>query len=129
MGKMVDMGGHTEYYTSSALFMSSSGVFLITTDGNELIQKKEAELREDKSYYSWVGSYVDLIANTAAKAKIQPKIQLVVTKAERKTIEQIRRAGAKILEMTKKHLEAVDGDITFFLVDEIHITSSKHVTR
>ena len=61
--------------------MSSSGVFLITTDGNQIIQRKEEELTEDKSYYSWVGSYVDLIANTAAKAKIQPKIQLVATKA------------------------------------------------
>ena len=94
-----------------------------------LIQKKEEEITEDKSYYSWVGSYVDLIANTAAKAKIQPKIQLVATKAEPETTEEIRRAGAEILEMTKKHLEAVDGDITFFLVDEMHITSSKHVTR
>ena len=119
----------SEYYTSSALFMSSSGVFLITTDGNELIQREEEELTEDKRYYSWVGSYVDLIANTAAKAKIQPKIQLVATKAEPETTEQIRRAGAKLLEMTKKHLEAVDGDISFFLVDEVHVTSSKKVTR
>ena len=109
--------------------MSSSGVFLITTDGSQIIERKEGELTEDKSYYSWVGSYVDLIANTAAKAKIQPKIQLVATKAEPETTEQIRRAGAKILEITKKHLEAVDGDISFFLVDEVYITSSKNVTR
>ena len=98
--------------------MSSSGVFLITTDGIEII--KEEELKDD-DYYSWVGSYVDLIANTAAKAKIQPKIQLVATKAEPDTTEQIRRVGAKILEMTKKHLEAVDGDICFFLVDEMMV--------
>ena len=31
--------------------------------------------------------------------------------------------------MTKKHLKAVDGDISFFLVDEVHVTSSKKVTR
>ena len=64
----------SEYYTSSALFMSSSGVFLITMDGKEVIQRTEEELTEDKSYYSWVGSYVDLIANTAAMTKIKPKI-------------------------------------------------------
>ena len=48
---------------------------------------------------------------------------------EPETTEQIRRAGARILEMTKKHLRAVDGDISFFLVDEVHVTSSKKVTR
>ena len=116
----------SEYYTSSALFMSSSGVFLITTDGIEIIKEEEVK---DNDYYSWVGSYVDLIANTAAKENIQPKIQLVATKAEPQTTEQIRRAGAKILEMTKKQLKAIDEGISFFLVDEMMITSSKFVTQ
>ena len=70
-----------EYYTSSSLFMSSSGVFLILTDSTELIKRDEKELKED-DYYSWIGSYVDLIANTAAKAKVQPKIQLVASKVQ-----------------------------------------------
>ena len=64
-------------------------------DGNQIIEMKEEELTEDKSYYAWVGSYVDLIANTAAKAKIQPKIQLVATKAEPGTREKIRRGNKK----------------------------------
>ena len=78
-----------EYYTSSSLFMSCSGVFLILADSTELIKREE--LKED-DYYSWIGSYVDLIANTAAKAKVQPKIQLVASKVRQKNKAQITKA-------------------------------------
>ena len=116
-----------EYYTSSSLFMSSSGVFLIMTDSEKLLGCKDKEL-EDTSYYSWVGSYVDLISTTAERAKLQPKIQLVVTKAGQGMEDQIREACAKILEITKKHLESVDVDTTFFFVNNVLVTSAEHVT-
>ena len=32
-----------EYYTSSALFMSSSGVFLIAIDGSQIIEEEELD--------------------------------------------------------------------------------------
>ena len=115
-----------EYYTSSSLFMSSSGVFLILTDSTELINRDE--LKED-DYYSWIGSYVDLIANTASKAKVQPKIQLVPSKVQPENRPQITKACETILEITKEHLEAADADIPFFLVDEVMEISSKHVTQ
>ena len=107
--------------------MSSSGVFLITTDSNKLLEYNDKEL-EDTAYYSWVGSYVDLITNTAARAKLQPKIQLVVTKAEPGLENQIREACAKILEITKNHLESVDADTTHFFLDEALVTSAEYVT-
>ena len=116
-----------EYYTSSSLFMSSSGVFLITTDSKKLLECNDKEV-EDTAYYSWVGSYVDLISNTAARAKLQPKIQLVVTKAEPGMENQIREACAKILKITKNHLESVDADTTFYFIDEVLVTSAEHVT-
>ena len=108
----------SEYYTSSSLFMSSSGVFLILTDSKKLLECNDKEL-EDTAYYSWIGSYMDLISNTAARAKLQPKIQLVVTKAEPEMENQIREACAKILEIAKKHLESVDADTTLFFLDEV----------
>ena len=117
----------SEYYTSSSLFMSSSGVFLILTDSKNLLECNDKEL-EDTAYYSWIGSYMDLISNTAARAKLQPKIQLVVTKAEPEMEDQIREACAKILEITKKHLESVDVDTTFFFVNNVLVTSAEHVT-
>ena len=116
-----------EYYTSSSLFMSSSGVFLILTDSKKLLECTGKEL-EDTAYYSWIGSYMDLISNTAARAKLQPKIQLVVTKAEPRMDNQIREACAKILEITKKNLESVDTDTTLFFFEEALVTSAEYVT-
>ena len=112
-----------EYYTTSSLFMSSSGVFLIGADSGQLI---EGPLTEEK-YYSFVGAYIDLIANTAARAEIQPKIQLIATKGQPDNLE-IKEACDTILQKTKKHLEALDENIFLFLVDEVLVTSSEHVT-
>ena len=104
--------------------MSSSGVFLIGADSGQLI---EGPVTEEK-YYSSVGAYIDLIANTAAKAKIKPKIQLIATKGQPDNLE-IKEACGTILQKTKKHLEALDENISLFLVDEVLVTSSEHVTR
>ena len=114
-----------EYYTSSSLFMSSSGVFLIGADSGQLI---EGPVTEEK-YYSSVGAYIDLIANTAAKAKIQPKIQLIATKGQPGVKKDVKEACDTILQKAKKHLEAFDEKINLFLVDEVLVTSSEHVTR
>ena len=105
--------------------MSSSGVFLIGADSGQLI---EGPVTEEK-YYSFVGAYIDLIANTAAKAKIQPKIQLIATKGQPGNLTEIEEACNTILRKTKNHLEALDKKICLFLVDEVLVTSSEHVTR
>ena len=104
--------------------MSSSGVFLIGADSGQLI---EGPVTEEK-YYSSVGAYIDLIANTAAKAKIKPKIQLIATKGQPDNLE-IKEACNTILKKTKKHLEALGENISLFLMDEVLVTSSEHVTR
>ena len=114
-----------EYYTTSSLFMSSSGVFLIGADSGQLI---EGPITEEK-YYSFVGAYIDLIANTAARAEIQPKIQLIATKGRPGVKTKIKEACDTILQKTKKHLEALDENTSLFLVDEVLVTSSEHVTR
>ena len=105
--------------------MSSSGVFLIGADSGQLI---EGPVTEEK-YYSSVGAYIDLIVNTAARAKIQPKIQLIATKGRPGVMAKIKEACRTILQKTKKHLEALDENISLFLVDEVLVTSSEHVTR
>ena len=104
--------------------MSSSGVFLIGADSGQLIEGPVT----DEKYYSSVGAYIDLVANTAAKAKIQPKIQLIATKGQPDNLE-IKEACDTILRKAKKHLEALDENISLFLVDEVLVTSSEHVTR
>ena len=104
--------------------MSSSGVFLIGADSSQLI---EGPITEEK-YYSSVGAYIDLIANTAARAKIQPKIQLIATKGQPGVKKDVKEACDTILQKAKKHLEAFDEKINLFLVDEVLVTSSEHVT-
>ena len=68
----------------------------------------------------------DLISNTAARANLQPKIQLAATKAKPGMERQIREACEKVLEISKNYLEAVDAD-TLFFVDDVLVTSAEHV--
>ena len=68
----------------------------------------------------------DLISNTAARANLQPKIQLAATKAKPGMERQIREACEKVLEISKNYLEAVDAHNLFF-VDDVLVTSAEHV--
>ena len=54
--KLVDLGGHQEYYSCSSLFISSSGVFLVAFD-SQILNSEDI----DKHYLTSVGTYIDLI--------------------------------------------------------------------
>ena len=131
--KLVDMGGHQEYYACSSLFISTSGVFLICFDSHLLEKAKErAKEKEgvkdqvDDFYYGSVGTYIDLISNTTEKARLRPKIALVATKTE---LSSTGTDYIEILDRTKQHLSSVAKGNKVFLVNEVLKTSSAKVSR
>ena len=119
--KIVDMGGHKEYYICSTLFVASSGVFLVCTDSSSLVDMKEVE----DEYYSRVGTYLDLITQATALAGIKPKIVLVATKADGS--EVMEECYEKLLDVVKAHMATTETDC--FLVNKVLRTSSKNVTK
>ena len=119
--KIVDMGGHKEYYICSTLFVASSGVFLVCTDSSSLVDVKEVE----DEYYSRVGTYLDLITQATAMAGIKPKIVLVATKADGS--EVMEECYEKLLTVVKAHMASSETDC--FLVNKVLRTSSKNVTK
>ena len=133
--KLVDMGGHQEYYACSSLFISTSGVFLICFDSHLLEKAKEgakekegvkAKDQVDDFYYGSVGTYIDLISNTTEKARLRPKIALVATKTE---LSSTGKDYNEILDRTKRHLSSVAKGNKVFLVNEVLKTSSAKVSR
>ena len=96
--KLLDMGGHHEYFTCSTLFLAHSGFFLVCFNSAAL------SLRSLKShYYSSVGTYIDLVHFTTAKARIRPKLALVATQIDKADVEETFYED--ILCMTKEHLD------------------------
>ena len=95
--KVVDFGGHTEYYTSMSLFTDSNGLFVICINSREFL----AENAEAK-YLSLVGTYIDLVSESSFNSEESPKLLIVATKVtpERSCDD----ACAKMLELTKAHL-------------------------
>ena len=55
--------------------MASTGLFLVCFDSTSLDLEAVGN-----QYYSSVGTYLDLVDQTAARAGIKPKIMLVATK-------------------------------------------------
>jgi hypothetical protein len=76
--KLVDLGGHQEYFISSSLFVASTGIFMVCTDTS--ILREETVVSE---YYKRIGTYIDLILQVAAGAGIQPKIVIVGTQMDK----------------------------------------------
>ena len=124
--KLVDMGGHQEYYASSTLFISTSGVFLICFDSHLLGLANEKNRVQD-FYYGSVGTYIDLICHTTARARLRPKIALVATKVE--LLPNKDELVESILDLTKEHLSSISSDNQVFLVNKVLKTSSAKVTR
>ena len=113
-------GGHQEYFAASALFMASTGLFLLCFDSSNL----PTEL-SGNDYYSRVGTYLDLVTQMAALADIKPKIMLVATKLENP--EKCQESLDKILALSKAHLASISSDS--FLVEDILRTSSKIASK
>ena len=105
-------GGHQEYFAASMLFVASTGLFLVCFDSSNLVWT---------DYYSRVGTYIDLVDQTAAVANIKPKILLVATKVE--SPDQFEETLEKILLLAKDQLASLSSNS--FLVDGILKTSSK----
>merc|ERR550532_2917152 len=101
--KLVDMGGHQEYYSSSSLFISSTGVFLIAFDSSIL---KDGDI--DKVYFSSVGTYIDLIWQTTTEEDIQPKLALVATKMD--LSNPLEKHFQQMLKMTKDHVTSIKSE-------------------
>ena len=62
--RLVDLGGHQEYYACSSLFFSTSGLFLICFHSELLLHIKDSV----DDYYGSVGTFVDLVSQTSAKS-------------------------------------------------------------
>ena len=113
-------GGHQEYFTSSSLFLASTGLFLVCFDSSNL---KLEQMKKD--YYSRVGTYLDLVDQTAAVAGIKPKIMLVATKVENP--EEHQESIDKVLSLAKDQLTSRNS--ASFLVDGVLKTSSKDANK
>ena len=118
--KLIDMGGHHEYFSCSSLFVACSGVFLICFDSS-LLSRDDLQ----DAYFRHVGTFVDLVCQTTKMAGIRPKLALVATKMEMSGISE--DCFGRILQITKDHL-AYTSKSTVFLVDQVLRTSSAEVT-
>ena len=96
--KMVDFGGHSEYYSCSSLFIDSHGVFVICVDSNAF---DDVTIKD--RFFSLVGSYIDLISETSCSPGISPKILLVATKVNPE--KNCDSACEKLLEMAKSQID------------------------
>ena len=122
--KLVDMGGHQEYFSCSSLFVACSGVFFVCFD-SALLTREDI----DDAYYAEVGTFVDLVCQTTRLAGIRPKLALVATKTEQLGNEEDHEGSyQRILETTKDHLAYLSSQNSVFLVDEVLRTSSAKVT-
>ena len=113
-------GGHQEYYSASSLFVASTGLFLVCFDSSSL--KPDLVWKE---FYSRVGTYLDLVDQTAAVAGIKPKIMLVATKVENP--EEHQESIDKVLSLAKDQLTSRNS--ASFLVDGVLKTSSKDANK
>ena len=121
--RLVDMGGHQEYYACSSLFFSTSGLFLICFD-SLLLQKME---NNGDDYYGAVGTFVDLVSQTSSISGMKLKIALVATKTEvSKQTQNLKESCMKLLEITKGHLASFSPEL--FLLNEVITTSCQEVT-
>ena len=76
-----------------------------------------------KEFYSRVGTYLDLVIQTAALAGIKPKMMLVATKVE--DLDNCKDSLIELQGLAKAHLTSVNSEC--FLVGDIMKTSSKVV--
>ena len=81
------------------LFVASTGLFLVCFDSSSLVWT---------DYYSRVGTYIDLVDQTAAVANIKPKILLVATKVE--SPDQCEETLEKILQYLYTGMYYIDED-------------------
>ena len=100
--------------------MASTGLFLVCFDSSNL---KLEQMKKD--YYSRVGTYLDLVDQTAAVAGIKPKIMLVATKVENP--EEHQESIDKVLSLAKDQLTSRNS--ASFLVDGVLKTSSKDANK
>ena len=59
-----DLGGHSEYYSCSGLFIAASGIFLVCVDSSDF---KTQSFHEE--YYCRIGCYIDFISQITFEHK------------------------------------------------------------
>ena len=123
--RLIDMGGHQEYYCCSSLFFSTSGLFLICFKSILLASIKDT----DDDYYGNVGTFVDLVSQTSSKSGMKLKIALVATQSESLEEESsdLFASCERLLEVTRNHLASLSSDL--FFLNEVMMTSSKNATK
>ena len=77
----------------------------------------------EKEYYSRLGTYLDLVIQTAALAGIKPKMMLVATKVE--DLDKCKESLVELQGLAKAHLTSINAEC--FLVGDIMKTSSRIV--
>ena len=117
-----DLGGHSEYYSCSGLFIAASGIFLVCVDSSDF---KTQSFHEE--YYCRIGCYIDFISQTTFEHKVPAKVVLVATKVEHSEEEKVRDWLQTMLNHTKDHLMRIETKC--YLLDEIIRTSSKRVSK
>ena len=118
--RMLDIGGHQEYYCCTTLFLANSATFLVCLD----VQKVQ-EQKFEEQYYACVGSYLDLVVQGTQGVGMKPKIVLVATKVEETA--EAKNLANKLLDLAKTHLKSLKSDV--YLADEVMMTSSKNADR
>ena len=118
--KIMDLGGHTQYYSCASLFVAGNAVFNICINTKKLESTKVEDL-----YFACVGSYIEIILQSAYNAGIHPKIVLMATQGE--DAGKYTAAYKKLLSMATKHLASQPMPV--YLLDEVIITSSKEATK
>ena len=115
--RMLDIGGHQEYYYCTSLFLANSGTFLVCVDVQK-VQEKQVE----SQYYGSIGGYLD---QGTQGVGIKPKIVLVATKVEETA--DAKRLANRLLGLAKTNLKSLKADV--FVVNEVWMTSSKNADR
>ena len=111
--RLIDMGGHQEYYACSSLFFSTSGVFLVCFDS----------LLLNTIWLRLLWSSWDFL-------QVQMKMKIVLVATKQENIEESKLSEiscTKLLEITKCQLTSAKSGL--FLLNEVALISSNKVTR
>ena len=95
----VDFGGHTEYASSSPIFIEEKAVFLICFPVAKF--KKESAL--DDEYFPSIGTYIQLILENCDT----PIIFLVATKGDEVKDPSVKGNLSSVLATAKEQLDAI----------------------
>ena len=120
-----DMGGHSSYYISTALFMKRQGIFMINFNGKEMLSSQTMGVISPDKYQQTIGAFIDLAIQNCDN----PCIRLVATQMD-SSDGQEDALWKDIWKQTAKHLKSYrDMSRQIILVEGIINTSAKEVSE